>query len=291
MNSDKKQPITVEALMRLKRVEQPPAEFWAQFDKELRVKQLAAIVDRRPWWHAAPRVYGLFSRHPLALGTAAALTVALFTVGEYRGNTRSGLSSSVDGTAYVPNAVIAPVQPEAAAVVRTAQPASKLVAVAGDRVASTKPSEEVYGQELQPMISSPTPEGTLVSVSPRDEMMQIERGDRAEVPLGKSLTAIKFAAIQPTEPEFMRSALGFTQTFQAQISPNRGQVTEPLANMPSPSDERRSRLMAEATPVMASFDGAPAASSDHFVNRLPDDRVYESISRYADSGDRLSIKF
>ena len=141
------------------------------------------------------------------------------------------------------------------------------------------------------MISSPTPEGTLVSVSPRDETMQIERNDRAEIPLGKSLTSIKFAAIQTAEPELVRSTLGFTQTFQDQIPSSHAQVTEPLADMPSPSDERRSRLMAEAAPVMTSFDGAPAASSDHFAGRLPDDRVYESISRYGESGDRLSIKF
>ncbi len=53
MNSPTKQStkaVTVEDLLRLKRAERPAAEFWSQFDDALRAKQLAAIVERRPWW-------------------------------------------------------------------------------------------------------------------------------------------------------------------------------------------------------------------------------------------------
>ena len=50
MNRDGKRPVSVEDLLRLKRAERPPDSFWADFDRQLRAKQLAALVEKRPWW-------------------------------------------------------------------------------------------------------------------------------------------------------------------------------------------------------------------------------------------------
>ncbi|MEO7600304.1 MAG: hypothetical protein ABIV50_15325, partial [Opitutus sp.] len=49
MNS-RKTKVSVEDLLRVKRAEQPPVEFWADFERDLRAKQLAAIVEPRRWW-------------------------------------------------------------------------------------------------------------------------------------------------------------------------------------------------------------------------------------------------
>src|SRR5271165_6031711 len=92
MNEDRQHPRTVslEDLLRLKRAEQPSLEFWAHFEGELRVKQLAAMVGKRPWWCAFPRVSLFVSRQRLALGGAAAAAVAVgvgiygFRTGEFR---------------------------------------------------------------------------------------------------------------------------------------------------------------------------------------------------------------
>ena len=56
---DSQRPVTLEDILRLKRNERPPAEFWTQFDRELRAKQLAALVEKRPWWRtiSRPRVF------------------------------------------------------------------------------------------------------------------------------------------------------------------------------------------------------------------------------------------
>lgn len=43
-------PPTIEDLLRLKRAERPDDAFWHEFDAGLRRKQLAAIVEPRPWW-------------------------------------------------------------------------------------------------------------------------------------------------------------------------------------------------------------------------------------------------
>jgi len=39
--------VTLEDLLCLKRAERPPPEFWSEFERELRQKQLAALVERR----------------------------------------------------------------------------------------------------------------------------------------------------------------------------------------------------------------------------------------------------
>ena len=41
--------ITLEEVLRFKRREKPSAEFWEQFDRELRQKTLRALVDEKPW--------------------------------------------------------------------------------------------------------------------------------------------------------------------------------------------------------------------------------------------------
>ncbi|HEY9155937.1 MAG TPA: hypothetical protein VIM69_12445, partial [Opitutaceae bacterium] len=72
--------VTLEDLLRLKRAERPPAEFWAEFDRTLHAKQLAAIVEKRPWWRRQYTWRGA-SRWSLPLSAAAALAVTFATVG------------------------------------------------------------------------------------------------------------------------------------------------------------------------------------------------------------------
>ncbi|MEI6862503.1 MAG: hypothetical protein WCL04_09660 [Verrucomicrobiota bacterium] len=44
------QKIALEELLRLKRTERPDTGFWADFERQLRTKQLAALVSRPAWW-------------------------------------------------------------------------------------------------------------------------------------------------------------------------------------------------------------------------------------------------
>ncbi len=71
--------ITLEEVLRLKRREKPSAEFWDQFDRELRQKTLRALVEEKSW----PQRYltPVFGRVAIALPLAAAAVLALvFTV-------------------------------------------------------------------------------------------------------------------------------------------------------------------------------------------------------------------
>src|SRR6267154_1450431 len=73
--------VTLEDLLRVKRAERPPAEFWNQFDRELQAKQLAALVGKKRWWHSAARTFARFSYLPL--GATAALAFAFMAMHQY----------------------------------------------------------------------------------------------------------------------------------------------------------------------------------------------------------------
>ena len=79
----RKTTVTLEDLLRVKRAEQPPAEFWAEFERGLRTKQLAAIVEPRPWWAPLIRISSRVSRYQLPVGVTAILAITLLTVREY----------------------------------------------------------------------------------------------------------------------------------------------------------------------------------------------------------------
>ncbi len=71
------QKVTLDDLLRLKRTERPSAEFWTRFEEELRAKQLAALVRRRPWWaDAGLRLRTALARFGLPLGAATTLALA-----------------------------------------------------------------------------------------------------------------------------------------------------------------------------------------------------------------------
>ncbi len=47
---DSKSKITLEEILKLKRKERPPAEFWEAFDRDLRRRTLQALVNDEPWY-------------------------------------------------------------------------------------------------------------------------------------------------------------------------------------------------------------------------------------------------
>ena len=81
--SNNRSPLTLEDLLRLKRAERPSPEFWNRFEVELRQKQLAALIDRRPWWQTFPR-YLAKPRMFLPLGATAVLALTLLSANYFK---------------------------------------------------------------------------------------------------------------------------------------------------------------------------------------------------------------
>lgn len=78
---DQRSKVTVEDLLRLKRAERPAAEFWSNFERELRQKQLTALLEKRPWWQELPQAFA--RRAYLPVGATAILAFTLVSVKYY----------------------------------------------------------------------------------------------------------------------------------------------------------------------------------------------------------------
>jgi hypothetical protein len=144
MQPDSKRPVTLEDILRLKRAERPPAEFWTQFDRELRAKQLSALVQKRPWWKSlslAP-VWTAIRRYHLPLGAMAALAATIFSVREYRAPKSApvanpmvaSMRAEVPSAAQAATAVATITAPEARTLEATVVPAAEHREVASARI-------------------------------------------------------------------------------------------------------------------------------------------------------------
>ncbi len=80
-NSEDRRKVSIEDLLHLKRAERPAPEFWANFERELRQKQLSALMQKRPWWQEMPQFFA--RRAYLPLGATAVLAFTLVTVKYY----------------------------------------------------------------------------------------------------------------------------------------------------------------------------------------------------------------
>lgn len=286
MKSDRQKPVTLEDLLRLKRTERPPAEFWPRFERELRAKQLAALVVKRPWWRTLPvRTLSGLARFHLPLGATAVLALSFLTVREYRTVTPEGVALPAVGdeiietvTAFRPLATVASgslvdsISAGEAATISTATEALASEGLVGES-AITAGSESVSAMAI--LTGGAVDRGLAVSPSARS-------------------IAENFAAAQSGESTFGgRSFLGATvHGFESRALPARQPVVDPLAQMKAPSDVRRARYLGTALPTSVSAKASTARSSERLASRIADERLYETgPSRLGLGGDRLMVKF
>ncbi|TVR55695.1 MAG: hypothetical protein EA425_00490 [Puniceicoccaceae bacterium] len=128
---------TLEQLLQLKRREQPPQEFWDSFDRELRRRQLAALVRTQPWYE---RVF-LFARFGLrksttAIGATCAILITLVAVDRFSSGPAGFAPADSGSTVYLHAIEVA--QPE----IRTARAAES----AAPMVAEARYAMEVFAK-------------------------------------------------------------------------------------------------------------------------------------------------
>jgi hypothetical protein len=288
--NDPRHRLTLEDLLRLKRAERPAPEFWTKFERELRAKQLGAIVEKRPWWCSIPRVYVFVLRRRLPLAASAVVAFAIFSYRQFpsfateQAFPAAGEQIASLPAADAPAAAAAAVAPADAASEDTPAAASPSAVVAvSDIVGRTAglPRQVARSSISLPMIAmiDGVPEGAAT-----------ERFDSIARSMGADLGAAQSAAAQAARNLFGAAPHGF----EARVMPVSATVAEPLAQMPSPAEERRSRLLADAFPVSTRSEAA-GPSNERLLTRLPDDRLYSNSTRYdvETEQDRigLSIKF
>jgi hypothetical protein len=270
MNQDHKKKVTIEGLMRFKRMEQPAPEFWRSFDKELRAKQLAAIVEKRPWWSSLVSPFTYVRRHPAMLGAAAALTISLvsykyihfFGIQGHGLNTAQSqaiaeLAADTTKTSHQENVqAIEIAHPQASSIAQVGYKTSKTVA-------------EVQDKRFQ-------------STGFRTEFSDIDS------PSARSIAA-NLAAARASQPEMISHLLGL-ESHLVSVT-NADYTSEPLERVASPSEERRARLLATSLPSASHADARLGSSGiERTLSSLSEDRLYQSIRRYDVGGENISMK-
>lgn len=263
--------LLLEDLLRLKRLERPSTDFWNEFERELRTRQLAAAVERPRWWDGMSRTLaGGLLRFQIPVGLAAVLGVTFLMWRDYSEPTAFE-PMSVAETSPLPT-VNSDAEAEQAAPVhawpRERESATPRLAA----VLEPSPPRRDVGET----VSAPRP----AEWSLRGPM---ETPENAASPSAQFIAA-NLAAV---EPELSR-LLGGGGTLTAPEPSRR----EPLAQLSSPRDVRRERLFAYQSDYASSgFEREEAGVGQRIASRISETQLYESVRRLSGGGDRLTVKF
>lgn len=288
MKPDHQKPVSLEDLLRLKRAERPAPEFWAQFERELRAKQLAALVTKRPWWQTLPaRALAGLSRYHLPLGATAVLALTFLSVREYQ--TQNAGARGVVLPGLVDQGPENSLRANAGPLVASPANAVAVPANSAAEVGATEDSD-INASAENNFSGANTPERVSA-------MAALIGGAADQVavasPSARSI-AENFAAAQSDDNTFGGRPLlnPAMHGFESRGMPARPPVVDPLAQMKAPADVRRARYLGTALPVVANVKPITSRSSERLASRISDDRLYESVnSRLGLGGDRLMVKF
>lgn len=262
--SDQQPKVTLEDLLRLKRAERPSPEFWSNFERELRQKQLTALVQKRRWWHELPvlinrRVY-------IPAGAAAIIAFTVVTV-----------RYSVPGH-------IAQVTTSAS---RIASTDSTVEMLAPTEVVEVAQSPTGHHEEIVSKASDRTSDGVLNSaVAATTSTNSLSRETQAAA--SRPMVA-NFSRLGQTENDQIDSNLGSRLSVPARVQP--AVVAQSEVTSLTPATAGRYQLIARyAEHSLSPAPAAPAVVRERLARRLGDD-LGDSISRIGVVGSRVSLKF
>lgn len=284
MNHDSKRPVTIEDLLRLKRAERPPAEFWEGFDRELRAKQLAALVEKSPWWRSLPRVLAGASRFYLPAGAAAALAVTFLATRDYSAPVPVGEAPVAVALASSASATVSSSMSEQA----VAAPLQGGVGAATQLVAAIS---EVPADETPAVVPAETTEVSPARERGVSHLISLLEEPAREISPSAAYIAANLAAAGAEDAPLSRNLLVPARGFESRAMPARTQMVDPLAQMATPAAKSRARF---ATAMVASFAGEVASRSNTAnAARRIGERVYEddAVRRVGATGNSVAWKF
>ena len=299
-NPDPKK-VTIEDILRLKRAERPSPEFWGRFERDLRAKQLAAIVEKRPWWVAmrVPQIARRLSRFQVPLGAAAVLALSFAVVREYRplaistfgdiAQSGQPVKSSVDSTETTVASVTLPsdnavTERSVSAAATSLDTNARVAHAAGTslRVTSLDEPVSVGSGGLMAMIPW-APQAVPIPVE-QDSVVLGELSSAHFLPVADSGREHDFQGRVEIEPVVMpvRAAVGENVA-----------IAHPAVAVVSSREVRRNRILSNLTVADASEieRSRVVQVRDVLASALDDDRLYDSVRRLGMGGDRLTLKF
>jgi len=291
--------VTIEDLLRVKRAERPSPEFWAHFEKDLRAKQLAAIIEKRPWWHALhlPQAARVVARFQVPAGAAAIFALSFVVVNQYRMVEPGSMVSSQSDVSAPPAHVPAKV---ALAAAPAASPAVIVAAAVVEEVNTAKMEakpEVAADAQVAPQISMVS--DTVASKSAElTSMIPWGVGPAEEDTVSTRLLKTNLEIASDSEDLSVASLLGKTGTKAEQVvqtsQPQIAEVKAAVAQVSSPRELRRAKVLAGlvlADNAESSEYAKAIRGRDVAVNDLNDAQLYDSARRLGMGGDRFTLKF
>ena len=259
--------VTLEDLLRLKRAERPVPEFWAGFERELRQKQLAALVDRRPWWQAVPQF--LARRAYLPIGATAALAFTLVSV-RYSSSIQPVRATGA-GVPAVASLPVDSLESGSAAAVDMPAQREELNRI-DDRTAVA----------VQAALSETLPEHTT-GLTPWSAPHAVETTSSRTI-------AATIATLEQTQPELATAAMGGRvpsgNHLEVAVVP-----TAELAAVAAVTS-KRSRLLAQFDDRhFAPEPQAPEVLRERLTRRMAHQDLSDRFNRFDVQADRVLVKF
>ena len=289
--------VTLEELLRLKRAERPAPEFWSRFEQDLRAKQLAAIVEPRPWWitFRLPQIARTLVRYQLPAGAAAVLALSFVVVREYRPafatNAPVLAETSVEQFNSLPQISSAP---EVARINSTPESVSSDAGIPSKAEAVDLPAPRIASVEALPV--GP---GELLAMIPW-AAPQTETAKPAAEPiaLGELPKAHFASAIKPAREHRFDGTVEAVAVTVASASPV-NETTDDLVGSPvqvspvSPREVRSNRILSSLVVAdNADTDRSRMAQvREVLTSSLDNDQLYDSVRRLGMGGDRFTLKF
>ncbi len=267
MNRPQQRPVTVEDLLRLKRAERPPEAFWADFDRGLRAKQLAALLPRRPWWQRWTEggFWPALGRLAVPVG-AVGLIAGLFLV-----------PRPVVEKAAIP--ALAGGSMEGIPLAAGIAPAVESVAVA----ALPEAAVEVAPAREQRVGIEPVAVAAVDTVAPAVPVREL-----APALVAMNGSPAQWTAVGQAETLMAVSLLGGAKRFEPRAL-NPRVVVEPLQQIVPPGERRGTRIL---TAMVSSGTVANGArTTDRLASRLSEERLYDQIERFGARGAGVNVRF
>lgn len=271
---------TLEELLRLKRAEEPDAEFWREFEHGMRHKQLAAIIEPKPWWLGLSRLVSKLpvATWPVGAGVGAAAVLA-FTLSQTAAPERVGVSRPKSAAVVA----LAPEIVEGASEVMVASEASvTAVAVNEPGVVAVRLEDEVaaFPEEM---------------AQASGHFSQPLTGEPVSSPDTSSSAAALGLAVTATEdmPSLIASYANEQVASDAtlEVVSDELDLGSELETVPFTERQERLLAMAQIDPLDTSRTEL-AQLRERVVHRIySDEGRYAAVSRVGVGADRLSLKF
>jgi hypothetical protein len=271
--SDQQSKITVEDLLRLKRAERPSDDFWQTFERELRQKQLTALMEKRSWWQEIP--FLLSRRAYLPVGATAVLAFTLISVRFYQPAelTPTEVSIGAAQASLVGESIATTIEVPADSSMVAAINASELANQAVELDRSALHAESAVE------VPASTHEVTVPMLNPTR---------MAESPSARSIAA-NLARLEQSEPELLDAVLGTRLSASARVQ-NASIANEEFSTVPTGSS-RRARLLAQYSDRQLEPEpSAPEIVRERLTRRL-DSELNDRITRVGVRGDQVSLRF